>query len=174
MSCSCNQEPKKKSNGRRGFLSILIGSIVALVGTFLAFPIITAMLEPVVGKNRKAWRTVGNSSDFKIGETKKVTFPNAKRYDWGSEISRSAAYIRRDKEDKWTAFSVNCSHLGCPVRWEETPKMFFCPCHGGAFYKDGSRAAGPPNRGLYTYPIRISEQKIELKTDAIPVTNITV
>ena len=67
---------------------------------------------------------------------------------------------------------MNCAHLGCPVRWEEKPELFMCPCHGGVYYKDGSRAAGPPPRGLYTYPIRIVKNQVEIETQAIPITNI--
>lgn len=147
---------------------------MALVGTFLSLPLLVNLLEPLIGNNKNEWRKIGNLSEFKIGETKKVSFKNASRFDWSNKISKSAAYIRRDEENKLTAFSVNCSHLGCPVRWEERPKMFFCPCHGGVFYKDGSRAAGPPNRGLYTYPLRIRNGIVELETQALPVTNIDV
>jgi len=30
-----------------------------------------------------------------------------------------------------------------------------CPCHGGAYYADGSRASGPPERGLFEYRYKI-------------------
>src|SRR5680860_1502438 len=141
-------ENERKDISRKGFLNRLIGGIVALIGVFFAFPLITALIEPVASKKGKAWRDIGAVSDFVPGETRKVTFKNAGYYDWGVEISNSAAWVRRDKDNEWKAFSVNCSHLGCPVRWEADPEMFFCPCHGGAFYRDGSRAAGPPNLSL--------------------------
>ena len=31
-----------------------------------------------------------------------------------------------------------------------------CPCHGGAYYRDGSRASGPPERGLFEYPYKVT------------------
>ena len=46
-------------------------------------------------------------------------------------------------------FAINCAHLGCPVRWFPESRLFMCPCHGGVYYEDGSRASGPPPRGLY-------------------------
>jgi menaquinol-cytochrome c reductase iron-sulfur subunit len=171
MSCNCEQGGKM---GRRSFLNKLIGGIVALTGGFLTMPLLVNLFDPLVDKREKVWRKVGKLPDFPIGKTTKVTFRNASYYDWSSKISESAAYIRREEAEKLIAFSVNCSHLGCPVRWEERPEMFFCPCHGGAFYKDGSRAAGPPNRGLYTYPVRIKNGSVELETEAIPITNIDV
>jgi len=30
-----------------------------------------------------------------------------------------------------------------------------CPCHGGSFYEDGSRASGPPPRGLFEYKYKL-------------------
>src|SRR3712207_8271662 len=40
------------------------------------------------------------------------------------------------------AFAVNCTHLGCPVRWIQDASLFLCPCHGGVFYSDGRVAGG--------------------------------
>tara|TARA_R110002020_G_scaffold424442_1_gene633665 strand:+ start:24814 stop:25335 length:522 start_codon:yes stop_codon:yes gene_type:complete len=173
MSCNCNSG-KKEQQSRRSFLSKLIYSIMGIVTVILAIPFITAMLEPFLRQKKPVWRRVAEANDFKIGETKKVTFKNSTLYKWSSDISKTAAYVRRDNDNEFIAFSVNCSHLGCPVRWEDKPQLFFCPCHGGAFYRDGSRAAGPPNRGLYKYPIRIKNGSVELETQAIPITNITV
>ncbi|MAZ25573.1 MAG: (2Fe-2S)-binding protein [Cytophagaceae bacterium] len=147
---------------------------MGIVTVILAIPFITAMLEPFLRQKKPVWRRVAEANDFKIGETKKVTFKNSTLYKWSSDISKTAAYVRRDNDNEFIAFSVNCSHLGCPVRWEDKPQLFCCPCHGGAFYRDGSRAAGPPNRGLYKYPIRIKNGSVELETQAIPITNITV
>lgn len=159
---------------RRRFLKRLVLGMGSLTGAILALPFVVSLLEPFFKKKGPVWRTVATWDSLKIGETKKVSFQNASTYSWGKKISTSAAYLRREENNKLNAFSVNCSHLGCPVRWEETPQMFFCPCHGGAFYKDGSRAAGPPNRGLYQYGVRIKDGKVQLRTGAIPITNINV
>ena len=57
--------------------------------------------------------------------------------------ARTAAWLRRDSDASFTAFSVNCTHLGCPVRWFAEPKLFLCPCHGGVYNADGTVAGGP-------------------------------
>jgi Rieske Fe-S protein len=38
-----------------------------------------------------------------------------------------------------------------------------CPCHGGAYYEDGSRASGPPERGLFTYNHRIENGQLMIE-----------
>ncbi|HET9319528.1 MAG TPA: (2Fe-2S)-binding protein, partial [Bryobacteraceae bacterium] len=38
-----------------------------------------------------------------------------------------------------------------------------CPCHGGAYYQDGSRASGPPERGLFEYPFKILDGTLQIQ-----------
>src|SRR5205809_1698275 len=65
-------------------------------------------------------------------------------------------------------FAINCAHLGCPVRWFPQSNLFMCPCHGGAYYADGSRASGPPERGLFEYPYKIEAGNLFIRAGEIP------
>lgn len=173
MGCNCEESNNEDGEDRRSFLTKVVLGIGTFMGVVMAFPLVTSMLDPVTRKTGKEWRKVGDISEFKTGETKLVTFSNASPYMWSGSIKNSAAYIRREENGDFTAFSINCAHLGCPVRWEEKSELFMCPCHGGVYYKDGSRAAGPPPRGLYKYPVRVAENQIEIQTEAIPITNLS-
>jgi menaquinol-cytochrome c reductase iron-sulfur subunit len=75
-----------------------------------------------------------------------------------------------ENADEFIAFAVNCSHLGCPVRWLGDANLFMCPCHGGVYYSDGSVAAGPPPRPLTRYPVRIQNGEVQIQTRPIPIT----
>jgi Rieske Fe-S protein len=47
------------------------------------------------------------------------------------------------------AFSQQCTHLGCVVRWSREREKMLCPCHDGAFdARTGGVAGGPPQRPL--------------------------
>jgi menaquinol-cytochrome c reductase iron-sulfur subunit len=48
--------------------------------------------------------------------------------------------------------------------------LFLCPCHGGAYYRDGSVAAGPPPHPLFRYDVRIVDGHVQIRADAIPIT----
>jgi menaquinol-cytochrome c reductase iron-sulfur subunit len=72
---------------------------------------------------------------------------------------------------EFIAFSVNCTHLGCPVRWLQDADLFMCPCHGGVYYSDGTVAAGPPPKSLIRYDVRTANGQVEIKTMAIPITS---
>jgi Rieske Fe-S protein len=52
-------------------------------------------------------------------------------------------------DDKYVAYSQKCTHLQCPVYWEEKMNRLECPCHEGAFdVATGQVLAGPPPRPL--------------------------
>ncbi len=90
---------------------------------------------------------------------------------WAGVTARSAAWLRRVEQDEFIAFSVNCRHLGCPVRWVPGAELFMCPCHGGVYYKDGSVAAGPPPAPLKRYPVRVANGVVEIQADPLPLTS---
>ena len=80
----------------------------------------------------------------------------------------TAAWLRRVDQDNFIAFAINCSHLGCPVRWQGESNLFMCPCHGGVYYQDGSRASGPPPRGLFEYPYKVEGGRLMIEAGQLP------
>ena len=107
--------------------------------------------------------------DFPIGSTVSVTFDDASPLPWSGVTARTAAWLRREDAASFTAFAVNCTHLGCPVRWFENAGLFLCPCHGGVFNRDGSVAAGPPPKPLTRYPVRVRGGRVEIQTAPTPI-----
>jgi Rieske Fe-S protein len=75
--------------------------------------------------------------------------------------------------EQFQVFAVNCAHLGCPVRWFPQSGLFMCPCHGGAYYRDGSRASGPPERGLFEYPHKIENGLITIQAGELPTPGVS-
>lgn len=68
--------------------------------------------------------------------------------------------------EEYLALSNVCPHLGCKVHWEETHNRFFCPCHSGAFDKNGVATEGPPKamgKNLSRYDLVVKGQAIFLK-----------
>jgi len=85
----------------------------------------------------------------------------------------TACWVRRIEGDQFQVFAVNCAHLGCPVRWFPQSGLFMCPCHGGAYYRDGSRASGPPERGLFEYPHKIENGLITIQAGELPTPGLS-
>jgi len=165
--------PGPDDEARRQFMLKLSLGLSGAAALAAGVPVVSALLAPLLQPDPQTWRKVGTLADFAVGSTHLVRFENADPVAWSGVSSESAAWLRRDSEHAFTAFSVNCAHLGCPVRWEAGAGLFMCPCHGGIYYKDGTVAAGPPPRGLSQYRTRISGQDVELLTAPVPITNIS-
>jgi menaquinol-cytochrome c reductase iron-sulfur subunit len=149
-----------------GKMSIAVG---CAGGVALAVPLVGFIVAPLFGDQPREWREVGGVESVKIGETVAVVFTDASPLPWAGVTAKTAAWLRRVSENEFEAFSVNCAHLGCPVRWLPDARLFMCPCHGGVYYEDGSVAAGPPPHGLTKYPCRVKDGRVEIRTDPIPI-----
>jgi len=155
---------------RRRFFELLCVGLGAVCGVILGVPLVGFILAPLLRKTPQTWVSLGKVDEFQVGKTVNVTFIDPSPLPWAGITSKSAAWLRRNSETEFMAFSVNCTHLGCPVRWLADAELFMCPCHGGVYYKDGTVAAGPPPRPLYRYEIRVENGEVRLKTAAIPIT----
>lgn len=153
---------------RRRFLHRASLGIGLAVAAALGIPWVTFLLSPARREDPTAWRRVGRVEDFPVGGTVKATYLDAAPLPWAGFAAETAAWIRREDEGSFIAFSVYCTHVGCPVRWEEGAELFMCPCHGGAFYRDGSVAAGPPPQPLVRYPTRLRDGYVEVQTVGVP------
>lgn len=155
--------------GRRRFLEV-VGLLAGGLGAAVAaVPVIGFVMGPMFGPRRTAWRKVGPVADFPVGETVSVRFETVSEESWAGVSARTAAWLRHEPGERFVAFSVNCTHLGCPVRWEPGANLFMCPCHGGVYYANGDVAGGPPPRPLHRYPARVRDGQVEILAEPIPI-----
>lgn len=164
------QMPKKEGVSRRTFMMGVGVALNAIVGAAITVPVVAYLLAPVLGKKDryKAWVDLGEVSAFPDGETTLVNFRNPFTTSWDGDTANLPAYVRSFPPGQFTVFAVNCAHLGCPVRWFSESQLFMCPCHGGAYYADGSRASGPPERGLFSYETRIENGRLFIHAGQMP------
>lgn len=168
--CGCGGQDCDPS--RRLFLTKVSLGLSALIGAVIAPPIAAALLEPLLDRPPNQWRDVGSLLDFRVSETVLVDFENSSIIKWSGKTGRTGAWLRRTDETNFEAFTLNCAHLGCPVRWEAQAELFLCPCHGGVYYKDGSVAGGPPPHGLAKYPVKVEGGRVLVKAEPVPITTL--
>jgi Rieske Fe-S protein len=156
---------------RRAFLVKLGIGFNALVGTMLAVPIVRYILSPVSRERRpgyESWLSLGRLDQFPAGQTRLATYRNPVVNPWDGETATIACWVRHIDGENFQVFAINCAHLGCPVRWFPQSGLFMCPCHGGVYYTDGSRASGPPQRGLFQYRYKIEAGDLLIRAGEIP------
>ncbi len=157
---------------RREFLQRLSVGAGCLAGLGIAAPAVGFIIGPLLQRIPQNWREVGKVSDFQVGATTNVTFIDASPLPWSGVTAKTAAWLRRVSGEEFIAFSVNCTHLGCPVRWKPEAKLFLCPCHGGVYYQDGKVAGGPPPLPLPRYQVRVRDDRVEILTGPVPITTV--
>ena len=169
-----------KTLSRRGLFMKMGILFNGLVVTALAVPIVRFLLSSVTSgrANRYlSWVSLGTVGQFPEGETRLATFRNPYVRPTDGKTADTACWVRRIEGEQFQVFAINCAHLGCPVRWFPQSGLFMCPCHGGAYYQDGSRASGPPERGLFEYPYKVENgfvtiQAGELATPGSPTASL--
>lgn len=138
----------------------IVGS--ALCGIVVSVPIVAYLLSPFFNKPPREWQDVGAVSDFQINKTVQVNIQDPSPLAWAGETALSSAWLRRSTSG-FIAFSVHCTHLGCPVHWNQGGQIFLCPCHGGVFTSDGEPAGGPPQHPLQRHDVRVSGTRVEIR-----------
>ena len=169
------QTPVDPLTVSRRWLLLTVGAFFnALVGAAVAIPVVKYLLSPIKSDDAyKSWVSLGSVDTFPVGETRLAKFTNPVSLAWDGETDRVACWVRRISQKEFQVFAINCAHLGCPVRWFPQSGLFMCPCHGGAYYADGSRASGPPERGLFTYDTKIVDGAIQINAGQMPTLSNT-
>lgn len=160
----------EKTLSRRALmkLGLLLNGAVAIA---IATPVVGYLLSPVKRKGAyKSWIPLGSLDLFPEGQTRLVDFvnPPSSTVPWDGQTAKAACWVRRLEGEKFQVFAINCAHLGCPVRWFPQSGLFMCPCHGGVYYQDGSRASGPPERGLFEYNYKVEGGQLHIDAGQMP------
>lgn len=161
--------PQAPMPSRRRFLVALSLTLGAVAATLVGVPVVGFVLGAVRGHRPSVWRRVGAAESFVIGQTVAVRFENASALPWDGVSAGTAVWLRHVSEGEFVAFSVNCTHLGCPVQWKADANLFMCPCHGGVYYANGDVAGGPPPRPLPRCQVRVVDGMVEVETGVIPI-----
>jgi len=150
------QTDQRHAASRRSILLRLGAGLTGLGAALTGVPIVgfvfSAFTRP---KHAQSWISLGSIDQFPVQETRLAVYRNPSTRPWDGDSAHVPCWVRRIDEQTFQVFAINCTHLGCPVRWFPGSRLFMCPCHGGAFYEDGARASGPPPRGLYEYQYRL-------------------
>ena len=155
---------------RRNLLFHVGAAFSAAAGLLMAIPIVGYVFSAFSHKRipPQQWIGLGDVTKYPAGQTRLASFRNPFTRPWDGATGDIPCWVRRIDENQFQVFAINCTHLGCPVRWFQESKLFMCPCHGGAFYEDGTRAAGPPPRGLFEYSVKVENGQLFIKGGILP------
>ena len=136
---------------RRSFLNWLFWSVSALWGLGFA---------GIVGKYLKRPETIPSleSNLISVGPLSSLQqgvprfLPHATQPVW----------VTRLNSDEVVAVSALCTHYRCILKWDESARIYQCPCHRGSFDSYGNVLAGPP-------PAPLPKPRVEIRRGEIYV-----
>ena len=129
----------------RGFLALWAPAAAGVTASFLKAP--SAGERPGEGLVR-----AGTLSSLAVGDARFVRH--------GTE----PVFVVRTSEAQILAVSANCTHMRCVLQWSRDRGVFQCPCHDGAFDRNGNVLSGPPKKPLRQYPAEIRADEIIVHT----------
>ena len=148
---------------RRSFLARFVSGGIAVITAALAALAGIAAAPRARSAARRWRRTI---SVFEVPPERPIASVIAERQADGWYETRKQSVVFIDREgDGYRALSATCSHLGCRVRWDATSELYLCPCHGGAYDRDGKVVAGPPPRGLQRLAVRVNPQTSDIEVE---------
>ncbi|HKD70166.1 MAG TPA: Rieske 2Fe-2S domain-containing protein [Candidatus Binataceae bacterium] len=160
--------PGGESTTRRGFLLRVGLALNALAIAALAIPVVGYIASPMRKFVWLSWISLGPLDTFPEHQTRLATYRNPYTKPWDGATANIPCWVRRESGETFQVFAINCTHLGCPVRWFQESGLFMCPCHGGVYYSDGQRASGPPPRGLYQYRHKVEKGQLWVSAGELP------
>jgi Rieske Fe-S protein len=156
---------------RRGIFLKLGLLLNGAVGLMLAIPVVRYLFSPVARERKpgyRAWVSLGGVENFPAGQTRLATYRNPVVTPSDGETASIPCWVRNVDGKQFQVFAINCAHLGCPVRWFPQSNLFMCPCHGGVYYGDGSRASGPPERGMFEQRYKLEGGNLFIEVGDMP------
>ncbi len=147
---------------RRRFLQRVA---LALAGA-VALPLAGLLGVTVLGRRSAArgWARVGPTPSLEQGRPYEVHYEVVRHEKGRARPIQKRAYLVRTL-DGLVAFDPQCTHLGCATRWDETTRLFLCPCHGGGFDHEGRVVMGPPPRSLKRLEVKEDRGTVYLWSD---------
>jgi menaquinol-cytochrome c reductase iron-sulfur subunit len=156
--CECVEVPEVEEGAytRRRFLGLASGALTAIIAAGLGVPLARLYVGNVFRQKATRWLKLGGVAEVRPEEPQLFHSSYIDLDGWRQTTRRVTAYAVTHDGKEFTVFANACTHLGCPVHWDDHVHEFVCPCHGGGFTIDGRVSKGPPPR-----PLDRLEHKIE-------------
>ena len=148
--------------GRRGILVAAVWGIGAAISVVVASILGLASVAPLRRTGESQWIDAGPVNSLS-SKPQRLAVDFKHRQGWSEESRTRVYYAYTDEQGQPVAFSSQCSHLGCSVRWVDDRSSFECPCHGGAFDKNGAVTAGPPSKALTRPQVRVEDSRLQIE-----------
>ncbi|UOQ50625.1 ubiquinol-cytochrome c reductase iron-sulfur subunit [Gracilibacillus caseinilyticus] len=162
---------KRQQVSRRQFLNYTLTGVGGFMAAGMLAPMVRFAIDPVLqASSSEEMHAVVDVSEL-TNEPQRFDWTIEQVDAWYTSNVTHSAWVYKDENDEIIALSPTCKHLGCAVNWNSNPDFpeeFYCPCHGGRYYKSGLNVPDtPPNAALDTFQMEVKEGTLYLG-DTVP------
>jgi Rieske Fe-S protein len=156
-------------DNRRGFLSATsIAMAAGLAGGYGTLAFMLGRFAYPAGGSSRGWLLVCQVDQLQPGQALDFAAPSGQKI----VVARQGPGV---SDNDFLALSSTCPHLGCRVHWEGHNDRFFCPCHNGAFDRNGVATAGPPaaaKQSLTRFPLKVENGLLFLEAPLMSLSSV--
>jgi menaquinol-cytochrome c reductase iron-sulfur subunit len=143
--------------------NLLLGAIFGMGGAItaaLGLPALIYLFFSPKSRKPSEWTEAGDITAIAPNAPVEIAFHRKRVDGWKVVSEKTTAWVVKHSDNTITAFSPQCTHLGCAYHWSETGNGFLCPCHTSLFSIDGKVISGPAPRPLDRYDAKIEAGKL--------------
>jgi Rieske Fe-S protein len=108
---------------------------------------------------------IADINKLEVGTPEEVVYFRTRVDGWKVTKEKTTAWVVKNSPEDIVAFSPQCTHLACIYHWDDSQKLFSCPCHTSAFGVDGKVLAGPAPRPLDRFVSKVEGGKLLIGSD---------
>ncbi|WP_421379212.1 ubiquinol-cytochrome c reductase iron-sulfur subunit [Bacillus salacetis] len=152
----------KQRVSRRQFLNYTLTGVGGFMAAGMLMPMVRFAVDPVLKAEAGGdFIATKQKADDLTNEPVRVDYSYEQVDAWYTSEVTQTAWVYKDEAGEIVALSPVCKHLGCTVNWngdKNHENMFYCPCHGGLYKKNGKNMPGtPPTAPLDSYPTQVKD-----------------
>jgi Rieske Fe-S protein len=113
----------------------------------------------------RRWRRAVSIFDLPVKTPVALVIGERHADGWHNTRRDTTVFIDRVDGAEYRALLARCTHLGCRVGWNAEAGEFRCPCHGGAYDREGRVVAGPPPAPLARLNVRVNPETSDIEVE---------
>jgi Rieske Fe-S protein len=138
------------------------GAVVAALGALTLPPLIA----PALRSRSAGWVALGRGGAPTPGRVALPPKGAVARVTLTREVAdaylprgpqTTIVFVANLGDGRYEVFDARCTHLGCPLVWDQVTRRFDCRCHGAVFDDRGEVVSGPAPRALDRYATKTKD-----------------
>jgi Rieske Fe-S protein len=133
---------------RREFVDLMLASALGMTAVAAVIPAAAYLVPPADGESQAASVTLPFPAEELASNSGRI-------FKFGSK----PGLVLKTAGGEVRAFSAQCTHLSCIVKYAPEEQRIHCACHNGWYDLTGRNVAGPPPRPLDAYVVKLRKRQ---------------